>query len=72
MLTRHEQINIAKELLAELTQKVFSSLAKVPEECDWDGWEIRQLIADKAADECRPLAPKRNKAYKNAVRTLNL
>ena len=39
---------------------------------DWDGHELRQLLADKFAEATSKLVPHRIRAYKNVVLVNNL
>ena len=75
-MTKTEKItfiqNITSSVAAELIDKVESGA--VPE--DWDGHELRQLLADKFAHEVsslmRETRSKRVKAYRSTVIVNNL
>lgn len=75
-MTKDEKILFIAKLTGsicnELTAKVRDG--RIPE--DWDGHELRELLADKfAAERSEPLSNKRStryKAYRNAVLTNNL
>lgn len=64
--------NLTSSIAVELIKKVQDG--RIPE--NWDGHELRELLADKfAAERSEPLSNKRSaryKAYRNAVLTNNL
>lgn len=64
--------NLTKSVCDEIVGKILTG--KIPQE--WDGHELRELLADKfAAERSEPLSNKRSaryKAYRNAVLTNNL
>ena len=64
-MTRTEQIKLANALCAGLRQAVLLDADKWPE--NWDGFELRQLVEDKAREQInyRPMKGKRRKAFKN-------
>lgn len=64
--------NLTSSIAVELIKKVQDG--RIPE--NWDGHELRELLADKfTAERSEPLSNKRSaryKAYRNAVLTNNL
>lgn len=64
--------NLTSSVAVELIKKVQDG--RIPE--NWDGHELRELLADKfTAERSEPLSNKRSaryKAYRNAVLTNNL
>lgn len=70
-MTRAEQETFVRELSDSVINAICAKIGDgIPAE--WDGHELRRLIADKFEAETTKLAPKRNREYKNAVLVNNL
>lgn len=70
-MTRKDQRRIIREMSTRIRQTMMEAVPKLPEE--WDGLELRQLFADKAAEFVwRPMERGRKMAYRNEVITRNL
>jgi len=70
----NEKRRFIKDLCDNIKSTVVDSISKMPEE--WDGIELRQLIADKARESTyildRPENRKRRREYRNEVLVRNL
>lgn len=71
-MKRNDQRRIVREMLKELRRTMEASLPFVPE--DWDGRELRQLLADAAAEFVikGTMDPRRTREYRNACMVDNL
>jgi len=75
-LTKQQKLNFVRELLASMEESITAKLDRIPAE--WDGIELRQYIAEIAADnadKCRNHLrgnTKRGRAYRNALAIQNL
>lgn len=71
-MTRKDQRRIVREMLGALRKTMTASLALVPE--DWDGLELRQLLADAAAEFVikGTMDRRRTREYRNACLVANL
>ena len=69
-MTKQEQSEFVMDLIDGVKAKILERIDKVPE--DWNGVELRHLIADKFMEETRPMTRTDKKNYNNAVITLNL
>lgn len=58
------------DLCSSIKHSILEKVDRMPE--DWNGIELRQLLADRFADATAPMQRKRMKEYKNTVRILNL
>lgn len=67
-----ERRQLIKDLCANLQHYLISRSNEMPE--DWDGFEIRQLMADVAKSRFahRPMEGKRLREYRNTVLIKNL
>lgn len=54
-----------KNLCDSVKKELLTKAAKMPE--NWDGWELRELIAAKFKDETILGRDKRNTRYKNYI-----
>lgn len=72
VMKKTEQKRFVKELIANVQKDLLSMLPRVPE--DWDGHELRQLIADRFAEASFTLKENKSryKAYRNARMTQNI
>jgi len=73
VMTRDEQMEFVASLTNSIQMEVCTHIMKggVPEE--WDGHELRQLLADKFAQASFiKMSRKRKSAYSNAVLVNNL
>lgn len=67
-MTQIEQVNFVSGLCRAIRADVVAQIheGKIPE--DWDGHELRRLLADRfedAAQISRPMADKRGKRYRD-------
>ena len=71
-MTRTEQRKFVRSLAITIAEKVVSKIesGRIPEE--WDGFELRQLLADKFAHESFKMDNTRKKEYNNTVLVNNL
>lgn len=77
-MNRTEQITLVNELCMRMALDIGTKIdaGDTPEE--WDGHELRALIADKAADNAsisvirKEPGSQRAKAYKNTILTTNI
>jgi hypothetical protein len=68
-----EQIRIVNELATQVIASVIVDIKVGHVPANWDGWELRQLVADRFTRQTRLAEdPKRLKAYKNTVLVNNL
>jgi hypothetical protein len=67
MLTRQEQIELVRELTTSIADDVIGNINRghVPE--DWDGIELRQLLADKFRQSVCQMRGSRKREYENTV-----
>ena len=72
MLTKSDKMLFVLDLTRSVSEQILSLIRenKVPE--DWDGHELRELLADKFAAQTTALSRSRKKAYRNAVLVNNL
>lgn len=71
-MTRAEQETFVRELSASVLESIVAKIEAGSVPADWDGHELRRLLADKFEEQTTKLAPKRNREYKNAVLVNNL
>jgi hypothetical protein len=71
-MKRSEQIKLVKDVTKNLCLSIVVdiNLGKIPKE--WDGIELRALIARKALEATCPMLPKRIKEFNNTVLVNNL
>ena len=71
-MKKREQIKLVKDLTKSVAEGVVEAIraGKIPE--DWDGIELRQLLADKFEFERIEMGRKRKKDYRNTVLVDNL
>ncbi len=70
-MTHDERAQFVIELIDNVKRGILAKLPDVPD--DWDGWELRQLIADHFDEaRIRGLPPARKRAYRKAVLAKNL
>ncbi len=72
MLSKSEKREFIRDLLNRVKASLLAKVNSMPE--DWNGGEIRQLIADFVADEVNyiPMTRQRKRSYKNERLTRNL
>lgn len=71
-MTRAEQRQFVHDLTKTVKDKILANIkaGKVP--ADWNGVELRHLLADNFRAETRPMTPKDRRAYNNTVVVNNL
>lgn len=69
-MTRNDQKRIVEGMLEGMRKSMDESLKTIPQ--SWDGFELRQLLADTAQAFVGKMAPKRMKEYRNECLTRNL
>ena len=72
-MKRSEQKKFVKDLAANIAKGIIADIHKIPE--DWDGNELRQLIADRAhaaTINLKKRLPKRFRDYKKTIDISNL
>ncbi len=72
-MTKHEKKRFVRDLARAVERQIIDDIAtnKVPE--DWDGHDLRQLLADRFAHEAgRPMDRARLKSYRNDCLIHNL
>lgn len=71
-MTKHEQTKFVEGLINNVKDELMSQINKLPDE--WDGHELRQLIADRFAEVSFTLKndKKRYRAYRNFIITTPL
>ena len=73
-MDRYEKRLFIDDLCDSIKLTVVDSISKMPEE--WDGFELRELIAEKATQSAgwlnKPENRKRRKDYRNTVIVRNL
>ena len=67
-----EQEQFVRDLSADIIGKIIENIkaGKVP--ADWNGVELRALLAEKFAAETTPMSRKQKKQYQNGVLVNNL
>ena len=71
-MTRTEQNEFSKNLTQSVAAEIHDKIARgiIPE--NWDGIELRLLLADKFAHEVCPPGKARLKDYKNTIATTTI
>lgn len=71
-MTRHEQLIFISDLTENLRKDIQRKInsGAIPE--NWDGFELRQLLADKAAESTVNMTRTRKRNYHNTVIVNNL
>lgn len=72
-MTKKEKIRFVRELVGDIRSMILDKVAAMPD--DWDGFELRQYIADKFVSQSvggMKMSGTRAKQYKNDVIVLNL
>ncbi len=71
-MTTSEKVTFVNQLVDTVKADIISAITdgRVPD--DWDGFELRRLLADRFESEAFKLAPARQKAYRNVVLTNRL
>jgi TATA-box binding protein (TBP) (component of TFIID and TFIIIB) len=70
-MTKGEQWWFVEELVRSVSLDIESNLDKIP--AAWDGFELRQYVADKFAQAVyRKMEPRRKRAYNKEVLNRNL
>jgi len=66
-MTYEAKVTFTKELIATVQRDILRKMRKVPD--DWDGHELRQLVADHFQAATTPLMEKgkRRRHYENEV-----
>jgi len=66
-MNAQEQMGFVSELMANVTEEIIKEIidGKIPE--NWDGIELRQLIADTCRYNAYPMSRSRKRAYNNTV-----
>ncbi len=69
--TVSEKRQFISDLIQSVRDEILSTVSKMP--TDWDGHELRQLIADKFRNQAsRRITGKRLKEFRNEVATRNI
>jgi hypothetical protein len=68
-MIRQEQRRFVRELITNIKRDVINSITRGRVPPEWDGLELRQLLADKFQQSVLPLTGDRKKAYENTVLT---
>lgn len=69
-MTQQAKKEFVKDLTASILKKVLEALPRTPE--DWDGHELRMLLADEFKASVYTVTTRRKRAYVNAVAVNNL
>lgn len=70
-LTKDGKARFVRQLVASVERDVLEAIDKMPD--DWDGFELRQYLADKFADAAYTrMDRKRAASFKNEVIVRNL
>lgn len=69
-MTPAEKKVFIHDLCASIKHSILEKVERMPEE--WNGIELRQLLADRFSDATGGMTRKRLREYKNAVRVNNL
>lgn len=67
-MTEPEKKVFIQELMDSVRQEIYSKLYRTPEE--WNGHELRQLVADKFNDATTLDKDERDKRYKDYLNTV--
>lgn len=71
-LSKEAKVQLVQELLKRVGDKVIAYINEDKMPADWDGLELRRLVADKFEQETTTLPLDRHKDYVNMVRVCNL
>ena len=72
-MTREEQANFVMDLMGSVQNEILANINKEVVPIEWDGFELRQYIADKFAREVYiKMTPRRKSAYRNTLLVTNL
>jgi hypothetical protein len=72
-MDKEARIRFVKEALESLEERILEKVDSMPEE--WDGWELRQYISDKASElvwTSMKSDKKKKREYNNTVMVNNL
>jgi hypothetical protein len=71
-MTKTEKKRFIRELIRNVSAEIFAKVPEMPEQ--WDGFELRQFIAEKFSDATYPrmMTGKRKADYENEVVVRNL
>lgn len=70
--TRADKMDFVTELLNAIKLDIGRKIATDAVPVDWDGFELRQLIADKVSMQTVKMSASRAKSYRNTVLINNL
>lgn len=65
-MTKTEQRQFVRELTNEIAQDVIRKIQKGRIPAEWDGIELRQMLADKFAASCARMFGQRKRDFENA------
>jgi hypothetical protein len=66
-MTKHEQTKLLEAIIDNMKASLMAKVENFPE--NWDGFEMRQYLADQFAQEARPMDRARMRNYRNDVMT---
>ncbi|MFA5340336.1 MAG: hypothetical protein WC332_01025 [Clostridia bacterium] len=71
-MNKYEKVTFITDLIRNVQGDILKKVDKLPE--DWDGWELRQLVADYFTNAAffTDNDKRRKKEYKNTVLVNNL
>ena len=71
-MTRNEQVIFVTELTDRVLESVVAMIRQGMVPIEWDGFELRELLADKFAAKRANMDKRRKKEYENTVLVNNL
>lgn len=71
-MTKQEQKKFVKELVGNVVGDILKAIAEGKIPADWDGIELRKLLADKFQHQTLRTTRSRTRKYNNAVVVNNL
>jgi hypothetical protein len=71
-MQRNDQVRFVVELTDSVRESVVAMIRQGKVPIDWDGFELRELLADKFAASRANMDKRRKKEYENTVLVNNL
>lgn len=71
-MNQQEQMNFVTELAESVAESIVRDIGKGKVPTEWDGVELRQLLADRFKDNTFKMTGKRKAEYNNTVLVNNL
>jgi hypothetical protein len=71
-MTKSEKAVFVNQLVDSVKDGILRAITEDRVPAEWDGFELRQLLADRFYGESFNLAPARKRAYKDACLVNNL